>query len=124
MFGFQKGGSGGGGARCSITSGAPGAAAVTITGIVTIPGGSVSGLTVTVKKGATTLGTATTASDGTWSYSATGLSNGDVVTAQVSAPLVSAGVAASIAVPAGSYLLMTDGTALLLSDSTPLLLTA
>jgi len=80
-----------------ITSGAPTSSAFTLSGVVANPGGSASGLTVTINKNGSALGTATTNSAGAWSYPATGAANGDVFTASAAIAVTGGSSIAAIA---------------------------
>lgn len=80
-----------------VVSSIPAAASGAISGTVSNPGGSVAGLTVTIKKNGSTIGTATTDGSGAWSYSASGLANGDVITASASVTVSSGGTVARAA---------------------------
>jgi hypothetical protein len=88
LDGFSRKRSGGGtsisGAYLAIT-GISSAASPIVSGVVANPGGTINGLTVHVFLDAVEVGTATTASDGTWTYTLGSPSLGShAVTATVS----------------------------------------
>lgn len=131
-FGFQKNKRGGGGGTASpsvvIASSTPTSSAGTFYGTLSNPGGSVSGQTIKILKNSTALSTVTTDSSGNWTYSFSGLANGDVLSAAWTPPDVSANLSAAViaGLPTAFMLLQFDdagtwtasGGAAITSDTT------
>ncbi len=94
----------GSGATVTITSGAPSSSTYTLTGTVSYAGSYLAGVPVSIFKNGNFIGSATTSATGGFSYSATGLYNGDIFTATAPTYALGSAATASISVPSQDVL--------------------